>query len=465
VDEDGLHDIDHVDSTRQLESDPVLGGSRHPGAGGWYHPGPVPVRLSPASGIHGRYHLPGDKSLSHRLAMLAAAGTGPSRLAGFSTARDCASTLECLGRLGVPWRMEEGALHVPGNGIDAWRPPVVPLDAGNSGSTLRMLLGLLAGRPFSATLTGDTSLRRRPMERVAVPLRAMGATVTTRDGHAPVGVRGGRLRGGIHRLEVASAQVKTAVLFAGLQADGPITVVEPAPSRDHTERLLPLLGVRLEVDGGAATVWPAPVLQPLDVTVPGDPSSGAFLVVAALLLPDSQVILERVLLNPRRTRYLEVLRRMGADIEVEPAGDHPEPWGRLIARTSRLGQAVVTADEAPALVDELPALAVAATRAEGALVVEGAGELRLKESDRIAALAAGLGALGAAVEERADGFVVRGGRPLRGARVSACGDHRIAMALAVAALTAEGDTRIEGAESAAVSFPGFFDLLEQAVRA
>jgi 3-phosphoshikimate 1-carboxyvinyltransferase len=424
----------------------------------------VPVRLSPASGIHGRFLLPGDKSLSHRLAMLAAAATGPSRLSGFSTARDCASTLDCLGRVGVPWRLEEGALHVAGNGIDAWRAPDVPLDAGNSGSTVRMLAGLLAGRPFTTTLTGDESLRRRPMERVAAPLRAMGASVLTLDGHAPLVVRGGRLRGGTHRLAVPSAQVKTAVLFAGLQADGPTTVEEPAPSRDHTERLLPLLGARVEVEGRAATVWPTAVLRPLELAVPGDVSSAALLLVAALLLPGSRVTIERVLLNPRRTRYLEVLRRMGARIDVQTEGLEPEPWGTIVARSSTLGTAVVGGDEVPAVIDELPALAVAATGAEGALVVEGAAELRLKESDRIAALASGLGGMGAAVEERADGFVVRGGGRLRGGRVSAQGDHRIAMALAVAALTAEGDTWIEGADSAAVSFPGFFDLLERAVR-
>lgn len=415
--------------------------------------------------FRGRFNLRGDKSLSHRLAILGAMAHGTSRLNNFSSAADCASTLDCLAALGVGIERRVTDVTIEGRGPAAWRAPGSPLDAGNSGSTLRMLAGALAGRPLRSVLTGDASLLRRPVERVAAPLRAMGARVETTDGRPPVTVEGGPLRGLRLDLPVASAQVKTALLLAGLQAEGRTTVAEPARSRDHTERLLPLFGARVVRDGLAVSVEGGARLVGRDFRIPGDVSSAAFLVVAALILPDSEVRIEGVLLNPARAAFLDVLKAMGADLEVEVETSEPEPCGSIVARSSALRGVVVPADLVPGLIDELPALAVAGAFAEGELRVANASELRVKESDRIAALAEGLSALGAAVEERPDGFVVRGGQRLRGARVRSHGDHRIAMALSVAALAAEGESLVEGAECASVSFPEFYALLEQGCRA
>jgi 3-phosphoshikimate 1-carboxyvinyltransferase len=423
-----------------------------------------PLRLQRVPRFRGRFTLAGDKSVCHRLALLGALAHGETRIGNFSSAADCDSTLRCLTLLGVDVSRDGADVRILGEGPEAWRPAPGPLPAGNSGSTLRMLSGALAGRPFRTTLTGDASLCRRPMERVAQPLRAMGARVETTDGRPPLGIEGGRLKGISWDLEVASAQVKTAVLLAGLQADGATTVVEPEPSRDHTERLLPAFGVALAVSGTALTVTRS-ALRAFSMDAPGDVSSAAFLVVAALVCPDSHVRIDGVLLNPRRTAFLDVLRAMGGDVTTGIDVAAPEPTGWIEARTSRLHGVAVPASVVPALIDEVPALAAAATQAEGAFTVSGAAELRVKESDRIAALVAGLGRMGAQVEERPDGFVVDGGRPLRGAVVSSQGDHRIAMALAVTALVASGETRIEDAACADVSFPEFFDLLERGCRA
>jgi 3-phosphoshikimate 1-carboxyvinyltransferase len=387
---------------------------------------------------------------------------GTTRVRNYSSAADCASTLACLRGLGVEIRREGDEVAIQSDGLDAWRAPAAVLDAENSGSTIRMLAGALAGRPFRSVLTGDESLRRRPVERVAVPLRAMGATVITTDGKPPMTVDGGRLRGLTYDLPVASAQVKTAVLLAGVQAEGATTVREPAPSRDHTERMLPAFGAAIRRDGLAATVEGGARLRGTDVAVPGDASSAAFLVVAALVLPGSEVRLDDVLLSPTRTAFLDVLRAMGGRVEVLPAATDPEPVGSIVASSSALHGTVVDPALVPSLVDEVPALAVAAAFAEGTFAVSGAGELRVKESDRIAALAEGLASLGVQVRELADGLVVDGGAALHGARVRSHGDHRIAMALSVAALAAEGSTEVEGAECVAVSFPEFYALLGRA---
>jgi 3-phosphoshikimate 1-carboxyvinyltransferase len=420
------------------------------------------LKIEPAQRFRGRFTLPGDKSISHRAAILGAMAGGETRIRNYASAADCASTLACLRGLGVEVRREGTDVTIESGGVAAWRAPAAVLDAENSGSTIRMLAGALAGRPFRSVLTGDESLRRRPVERVAVPLRAMGATVLTTDGKPPLTIEGGRLRGLVYDLPVASAQVKTAVLLAGLQAEGTTTVREPGPSRDHTERMLPAFGVAVERDGLAATVRGGARLRGTDLVVPGDASSAAFLVVAALVLPDSEVRLDGVLLSPTRTAFVDVLKAMGGDVETRLETSDPEPVGWIVARSSRLHGTTVDPALVPSLVDEVPALAAAAAFAEGTFTVTGAAELRVKESDRIAALAEGLAALGARVRERPDGLVVEGGRPLRGARVRAHGDHRIAMSLSVAALAAEGSTEVEGAECVAVSFPGFYALLERA---
>jgi 3-phosphoshikimate 1-carboxyvinyltransferase len=369
--------------------------------------------------------------------------------------------LSCLQALGVEIQREGGLVTIAGRGPGAWEAPSQPLDCGNSGSTLRMLAGALAGRPFRSVLTGDASLRRRPVERVAAPLRAMGARAEGTDGRPPLLIEGGPLQPITWDSPVASAQVKTAVLLAGLDATGTTTVREPAPSRDHTERLLPAFGVPVERKGLVASVRGPARLEAVEMAVPGDVSSAAFLVVAALILPDSEVRLEGVSLNPGRIGFIDVLRSMGAAIEVSVAAEEPEPVGKVVARSSRLHGVDVSPAAVPGLIDEVPALCVAAAHADGRFTVAGAGELRIKESDRIAALAEGLGRMGAQVEERPDGLVVHGGAPLHGAAVRAHDDHRIAMALAVAALAAEGATSMDGAECASVSFPEFYDVLAQ----
>ncbi len=418
--------------------------------------------VQPSDTFRGRFTLPGDKSLSHRLAILGALAEGETRIFNFSAAADCESTLGCLSALGVDVRREDGAVLVLGAGPEGLRPAPGPLDAGNSGTTLRLLAGVLAGRPFRSLLTGDASLCQRPVERVARPLRAMGAQAASTDGRPPLEIVGGSLRGISWELDVPSAQVKSAILLAGLQARGATTVREPLPSRDHTERLLPAFGVPLEVAGGAVGVHGQGALRPVTMTVPGDVSSAAFLVVAALIRPLGHVRLERVLLNPRRTAFLDVLRSMGARIDTGLEATTPEPWGWVEAHASRLRNVVIPPLLVPDLIDEIPALCAAAVHADGTFAVSGAAELRVKESDRIAALTEVLSRLGAAVTERSDGLAIEGGHRLRGAVVNARGDHRIAMAAAVAALGAASPTEIEDGACASVSFPDFFPLLQRA---
>jgi 3-phosphoshikimate 1-carboxyvinyltransferase len=419
------------------------------------------LKIEPASSFRGRFRLPGDKSISHRAALFGALASGPTCVRNYSSAADCESTLRCLRALGVTLHRDGYLVTVEGRGPEAWAAPSDVLDAGNSGTTLRLLAGPLAGRPFRSVLTGDESLRRRPVERVAAPLRAMGATATTTDGHPPLSIEGGALRGITWEMPVASAQVKTAVLLAGLQAEGKTTVREPAASREHTERMLPVFGVEVEREGLSATVRGGARLRGAEIVVPGDASSAAFLVVAALVLPDAEVHIDGVLLSPTRIGFVDVLRAMGGRVETRLETTTPEPVGSIFAASSRLHGTTVDPARVASLIDEVPALAVAACRAEGTFTLTGARELRVKESDRIAAIAQGLGRLGARIRELPDGLVVEGGRPLRGAAVRSLGDHRIAMALAVAALAAEGPTGIEGAECVDVSFPEFFGLLDQ----
>jgi 3-phosphoshikimate 1-carboxyvinyltransferase len=422
------------------------------------------VTIETAHRFRGRFRLAGDKGLSHRLAILGAMAEGTTRLHNFSSAADCASTLRCFEALGVAVRHVGGEVTVEGRGPGAWQAPSAPLDCGNSGSTLRMVAGALAGRPFTSVLTGDDSLRRRPVERVAAPLRAMGAQAEGVDGKPPLTIRGGSLRGITWDMPVASAQVKTAILLAGLGASGVTTVKSPAESRDHTERLLPLFGVPVERDGLSVSVRGGGSLRAAEVTVAGDVSSAAFLVVAALIRPESEVRIDDVLLNPGRLGFVDVLRAMGADIETEVKSRDPEPVGTIVARASELRGVDVPASAVPGLIDEVPALCVAAAHAQGRFTITGASELRVKESDRIAALAEGLGRLGARVEERPDGLAIEGGVPLKGAAVRAHEDHRIAMAMAIAGLAASGKTEVEGAECASVSFPEFYGLLAEGVR-
>ena len=423
------------------------------------------VTVEPARRLRGRLRVPGDKSISHRYALLAALAGGTSTIAGYSTGADCRSTLDCLRALGVGIEVtaETGAppaVTVAGRGIGGLVRPKDVLDAGNSGTTMRLLAGILAGHPFDAGITGDASLRRRPMRRVIDPLERMGAHVEADDGRPPLRIRGDSLTGITYAPPVASAQVKSAVLLAGLHAAGVTRVREATPTRDHTERALEAFGVPVNRDDGAVAVTGGSPLRPLALTVPGDPSSAAFWAVTAAGVPDSEVTIEAVGLNPTRTAFLDVLRRAGADVETRVA-DAPggEPVGDVRIRSGSLRDVAVGAAEAPGLIDELPVLGALAAHGPS-VEVRGAAELRHKESDRIAAFAAGLRAIGVRVEERPDGFRAERGGTLPGGTADAAGDHRLAMAFAVAALAGSEPTVIEGAGVVDVSYPGFFAALD-----
>ncbi|MDI3327337.1 MAG: 3-phosphoshikimate 1-carboxyvinyltransferase [Alicyclobacillaceae bacterium] len=419
--------------------------------------------VEPAESLRGQVRVPGDKSISHRAVLFGALAEGTTRVDGFLFGADCLRTVACVRALGVPVEEDGDAVLVHGQGLDGLREPDDVLDVGNSGTTIRLLMGLLAGRDFYACLTGDASIRRRPMERVVKPLRSMGARIDGRRGGelAPLTVRGGGLRAIKYQMPVASAQVKSAILLAGMFAKGVTGVKEPAPSRDHTERMLQAFGAPLSRRSGFIEIERPLRLNPCRIRVPGDPSSAAFLLVAALITRKSEVVLEDVGVNPTRTGLLDVLWAMGANLAAEQGGEQAgEPVARLIARSGPLRGVRVGGELIPRLIDEIPILAVAAAFAEGVTEIRDAAELRVKETDRIRTVAEELRKFGADVGELEDGLVIRGGSRLRGARCHSHGDHRIAMAMAVAGLAAEGETVVEGWEAADVSFPGFAGLLE-----
>ncbi|MGI5817620.1 MAG: 3-phosphoshikimate 1-carboxyvinyltransferase [Armatimonadota bacterium] len=409
--------------------------------------------------LDGIVRAPGDKSISHRAAMLAAVADGITRIDGFLDCDDCLDTAEALRRLGVSIQpLGTQTLEVHGSGLEGLREPGEPLDMGNSGTGLRLLMGLVAGRPMSVTFTGDASLSRRPMDRIAEPLELMGARVEGQGERCtpPVTVRGGDLGGIEYAPPMASAQVKSAVLLAGLSALGETTVVEVARSRDHTERMLAAMGADIEVEGLRITLRPGRKLQPTSMKVPADLSSAAFALAAGMLVEDSDVLAVDVLLNPTRTGLLEALEAMGANVTVGEAKTMAgESVGKVRARPGALVAAEIAGDLIPRMIDEIPLLAVIATQAEGTTVIRDAAELRVKESDRLAAMADVLGSMGADVTEREDGLEITGPSPLTGATIDSRGDHRVAMSAAVAGLIAEGETIIEGAECITTSYPTF----------
>lgn len=418
--------------------------------------------------------MPGDKSISHRAVLLGAIAEGETRVTGWLPAVDCQATVGCVRALGVRVDVDENDpthLHVHGRGLEGLIEPDDVLDCDGSGTTMRLIAGLLAGRPFLSVLTGRDALRRRPMRRITVPLRLMGATILGRqDGSlAPLAIQGGDLAGIEYRLPVASAQVKSALLLAGLSAAGETTIHEPGPARDHTERMLTAMGAPVTVDGRTLTIRrPDTRLRPLHGSagtpfeVPGDISSAAFLLVAGLLVPESKIRLTSVGINPTRTGILEVLQAMGAELGTDNVREGAvEPAADLLAAHSPLQGTEISGEVVVRTIDEFPILAVAATQAEGETVVRDAAELRVKETDRIGAVAIELHKMGADVEPRDDGFVVRGPTRLHGASVDSHGDHRLAMALAVAGLVAEGPTTIHRAEVVADSFPGFVETLRE----
>jgi 3-phosphoshikimate 1-carboxyvinyltransferase len=423
------------------------------------------VIVRPALDVRGSVSLPGDKSISHRYAMLAAIAEGNSRLENYSTGADCASTLRCLRTLGVAWERSESGnvVHVSGNGRSL-AAPAVALDCGNSGSTMRMLSGIVAAQQFSSEMTGDESLSRRPMERVITPLTAMGARITSfsGSGRPPLRIDGAALKAIDYKMPVASAQVKTCLLFAGLLADGETLIEEPLRTRDHGELALRAFGAQLERKNNAVRIRGGQSLRAIDARIPGDLSSAAFFLCAAALFPGSQLTLPNLLMNPTRARLLEILMQMGLQISVVQMEEiHGETVGTIEVKGAKLTGATIAGADAAALIDEIPVLAAIAPYTEQGLEVRDAKELRVKESDRIAAIAANLKLMGARVEEREDGLIIPGGQTLHGAELDSFGDHRIAMAFAVAALRARGDTLIRGAEAAAISYPAFFETLEQ----
>ena len=426
------------------------------------------MKLNPARSINGRLRLPGDKSISHRAALIAALARGGSEISNFSTARDCASTLGCLRSLGISIEHKDGKILFAAS--QELVAPREPLDCGNSGSTLRILAGVLAGYDFTAELVGDESLNSRPMRRIIEPLELMGAKFESSSGKAPLRVRGTMNPIPItYKLPLASAQVKSAVLFAGLNAQGRTTVIETTQSRDHTERLFNGFGVSVTTNSDLSVTLDGPArFNGGAITIPGDVSSAAYFVAAAMLLSGSQLTIEGVGLNPTRAAFLSVLSAWGADIATtDMQTERNEPYGTINvrggitgdAKQRPLGQAMI-----PSLIDELPLLAVVGSQIDGGIRIQDASELRLKESDRLATTAANLRAMGAEVKEFPDGLSVSGPTQLHGALVDSHGDHRIAMAFSVAALLAKGETEISGAECVAISFPEFFPLLESLIK-
>jgi 3-phosphoshikimate 1-carboxyvinyltransferase len=420
-------------------------------------------KISPARRLRGAIRLPGDKSISHRYAMLAAVAEGASRIRNYSTGADCASTLGAVAALGIPVERENGDVIVRGRGLEGLTAPAFPLDAGNSGSTIRMLSGILAAQPFASRIDGDESLRRRPMERIMRPLASMGARISAREGRfPPLEIGPAKLQAIDYTLPVASAQVKTCVLFAGLYAAGVTTVREPVRTRDHSEIALREFGAQVEARGQAITIHGRPCLKARELTVPGDLSSAAFFIAAALLLPDSLLSIEGVGLNPTRSALLDFLVQAGADIQVRGLEFHAgEGVGNLEVRSSRLRGGLIEKGLTAALIDEIPVLAVLGAASEEGLLVRDASELRVKETDRIATLAENFRRMGIAIEVTPDGFYVPGRQRFEPAALDSYGDHRIAMAFAVAALASGGDCSIQGAEAAAVSFPEFFRILTE----
>ena len=418
------------------------------------------IVIKPARNLVGSIRLPGDKSISHRYAMLAALAQGTTRLRNFSSGADCASTLGCLRSLEIEIVRANGEVTITGRGGELSAPRTA-LDCGNSGSTMRMLSGILAGQPFATEMIGDASLSRRPMRRIIEPLTQMGASISSEDGHAPLHIEGGKLQSIYYKPRVASAQVKSSLLFAGLLAEGETSVEEPVRTRDHGEVALRAFGAQISRDKNRVSIKGGQRLKAIEASVPGDISSAAFFLCAASLFPESNLVIDSLLLNPTRAVLLDVLTALGARVRmVQMEEQHGELVGTVALEAGPLKGIVLAGAQSAALIDEIPVLAAIAPYTRDGLVVHDARELRVKESDRIAAVARNLRAMGAAVTEHEDGLTVPGGQQLHGAEIDSEHDHRIAMAFSIAALRAKGETIIHGADAAQISFPEFFQMLE-----
>lgn len=417
--------------------------------------------LTTARALRGDVTVPGDKSISHRAVMFGALADADTHITGFLMGEDCLSTISCFKKMGVSIDVSDKEVVVHGVGLHGLKAPTELLYTGNSGTTTRLLCGILAGQPFSCTLNGDASIQKRPMGRIIKPLREMGADISGKDSNlCPLDIHPAPLHGIRYDMPVASAQLKSAILLAGLFADGPTTVIEPAPSRDHTERMLRGLGAQVVSNGTEITLTPPKALHAVNVEVPGDISSAAYFLVAGLILPNSDIIIRNVGINPTRTGILDALEAMGANIERLNERGTVEPICDLRVRSSHLHGTTISGDMIPRLIDEIPVLAVAAAFAEGETVIRDAQELKVKESNRIATMTTELSKTGADVQETDDGMVIRGGKPLHGADFASYADHRVAMSMAVCALACEGDSSIDDPDCVAISYPTFFETLD-----
>ncbi len=423
------------------------------------------LSIRKSSKLTGEIRVPGDKSISHRAVMLGSLAKGVSRIKNFLPGADCLSTVECFKAMGIEFsQAEANTLIVKGKGLYGLQEPEDVLDAGNSGTTIRLVMGILAGQPFFAAVTGDSSIRRRPMSRVTEPLKEMGAGIIGRQNgkYAPVAVQGGVLSPLKFVSAVASAQVKSAILLAGLYAKGRTSIWEPAKSRDHTERMLAYLGAKIQVQDRLVEITGNPELEGKPIEVPGDISSAAFFMAAAAVTPGSMVRINRVGVNPTRTGIIEVLRRMGAEIDIVNEDlVNEEPVADIIVQGGELQGTVIEGSLIPRLIDEIPVITVAAALARGQTVIRDAAELKVKETNRISTMTGELRKMGAGIEELPDGMIINGGASLKGAVCNSHDDHRVAMALAVAGLAAEGETVIQNTECIKVSFPGFEELLQK----
>jgi 3-phosphoshikimate 1-carboxyvinyltransferase len=419
--------------------------------------------IHPVKRLKGSIQVPGDKSISHRALLLGALAEGTTSISNLSSGKDVASTVTCLNSLGIPIEIRDDSVFICGAGVRGFLPPGGVLDAGNSGTTIRLLSGILAAQSFTSSITGDASLRRRPMERIVSPLRKMGALIeTSAEGTAPLTIHGASLKGTACILPVASAQIKSCVILAGLCARGTTRVTEPALSRDHTERMLPEFGVVVERNGLTVGVQGPAQLKPCEIDVPGDLSSAAFFIAAASIVPDSELIIENVGTNPTRSGIIDVLKKAGGDIlETNLRIIHGEPRADLRVRTGSLRGIEISGSWIPQIIDEIPVLAVLATQAEGLTVVRDAKELRIKETDRIAAIADNLAAMGVVIDVLEDGFALRGPQKLKAAEIDSRNDHRISMAFSVAGLVADGDTAILDPECVDISYPSFYSTLQR----
>lgn len=422
------------------------------------------MKLTRTKGLHGTISIPGDKSISHRSIMFGSIAEGTTTIRNFLMGADCLATIDCFRSMGIAIDVSDEVVTVHGKGLHGLTKPDKTLDVGNSGTTTRLISGILSGQDFDVTLSGDESLNSRPMKRIMTPLNAMGANITSvhNNGCAPLSIKGSKIKAFHYDSPVASAQVKSAVLLAGLYGDGPTSVTEPAVSRNHTELMLQSFGVDVRCEGKTATVYPPETMTGQDIIVPGDISSAAYFIVAGLITPDSQITMKHVGINPTRDGIIKVCQAMGADITLSNIqDDNGEPTADITVKSSKLHGTVIGGDLIPTLIDELPIIAVLACFAEGETVIKNAEELKVKESNRIDLMVNNLVHMGADAIATEDGMIIHGGKPLHGISINCKYDHRIAMTFSIAGINADGETVIEDAQCVDVSYPTFYDTLKQ----